>query len=89
MTNTGFELTEEQLSTIGKAGDYLAIITSFSDWCTKNVEIIDLPVTYSIMEDFVKSNEHIIKKINKVFLLNFLTIFLYKKLCFQPILFVK
>ena len=66
MTNTGFELTEEQLSTIGKAGHYVTIITNFSDWCTKNVEIIDLPVIYSIMQDFVKSNEHIIEKINKV-----------------------
>ena len=66
MTNTGFELTEEQLVTIGKAGDYLNIIMNFSEWCTKNVETIDLPETYSIMKDFVKSNEHIIKKINKV-----------------------
>ena len=51
---------------IGKAGTYLETITNFSEWCTKNVETIDLPETYSIMKDFVKSNEHIIKKINKV-----------------------
>ena len=66
MTNTGFELTEEQISTIGKAGDYLAIITNFSDWCTKNVEYIDLPTIHSIMADFVKSNEQIVQRINKV-----------------------
>ncbi|HJT84503.1 MAG TPA: hypothetical protein VJ697_08475 [Nitrososphaeraceae archaeon] len=66
MTNTGFELTEEQVDIIGKAGTYLETITNFSEWCTKNVETIDLPETYSIMKDFVKSNEHIIKKINKV-----------------------
>jgi hypothetical protein len=66
MTNTGFELTENQISMIGKAGEYLNIITNFSDWCTKNVEIIDLPTTHSIMEDFVKSNKHIIERINKV-----------------------
>jgi hypothetical protein len=66
MTNTGFELTEEQVSLIGKAGDYLNIIVNFSEWCTNNVETIDLSATYSIMEDFVKSNEHIIERIKKV-----------------------
>ena len=64
--NTGFELTQEQIDTIGKTASYLGTIGNFADWCSKNVESIDLRESYSIMEDFVKSNEHIIQRIHKV-----------------------
>jgi hypothetical protein len=64
--NTGFELTQEQIDTIGKTASYLDTIGNFVDWCSKNVENIDLRESYSIMEDFVKSSEHIIQRIHKV-----------------------
>ena len=64
--NTGFKLTQEQIDTIGKTASYLGIMGNFVDWCSKNVESIDLRESYSIMEDFVKSSEHIIQRIHKV-----------------------
>ncbi len=64
--NTGFKLTQEQIDTIGKTASYLDTIGNFVDWCSKNVENIDLRESYSIMEDFVKSSEHIIQRIHKV-----------------------
>ena len=64
--NIGFKLTQEQIDTIGKTASYLDTIGNFVDWCSKNVENIDLRESYSIMEDFVKSSEHIIQRIHKV-----------------------
>jgi hypothetical protein len=44
---------------------FVNIITDFLDWCNaKNVKNIDLKKCYYIFEEFVKSNEHIIQKIN-------------------------
>lgn len=57
----------EQLDLItGKTAEYLKIIGDFSDWCAANIveNNIDLKECYYILEDFVKSNEHIIQKIN-------------------------
>ena len=70
--NKGFELThqEEQqiiINTLDKAASYLETIGNFASWSAKNIESINIiKESYYIMEDFVKSNEHIIQKISKI-----------------------
>jgi hypothetical protein len=64
--NTGFELTEEEIQTIEKAALYLHTIGEFANWSANNIRSINLRECYSIMEDFVKSNEHIIQRISKI-----------------------
>jgi hypothetical protein len=46
---------------------YIRTIEDFSHWVTDNMMArIDVKASTSILEDFVKSNEHIIQRINKV-----------------------
>ena len=58
----------EKLATAGeKSALYMRTIDDFAHWVTDNmVSSIDVKECTSILEDFVKSNEHIIKRIDKV-----------------------
>ena len=58
----------EKLATAGeKAAFYIRTIDDFSHWVTANMmSSIDVEECTSILEDFVKTNEHIIHRINKV-----------------------
>jgi hypothetical protein len=61
-----FEITQERIDVIKKAAQYIKIIDDFTGWVDENFYGHNVVPCYYIMEDFVKSNEHIIKKINKV-----------------------
>jgi hypothetical protein len=61
-----FELTQEHIDTIYKAASYIETIGNFASWSANNIRSINIKECYSIMEDFVKSNEYIIQRINKV-----------------------
>lgn len=41
-------------------------IYKFTEWVTENLENLDEEEVNSIYQDFIKSNEHIIEKINKI-----------------------
>ena len=58
----------EKLATAGKkSAFYMRTINDFAHWVTDNmVSTIDVKECTSILEDFVKSNEHIIQRIDKV-----------------------
>ena len=59
----------EKLATAGeKSAFYMRTIEDFAHWVTANMmsTSIDVKECTSILEDFVKSNEHIIQRINKV-----------------------
>ena len=45
---------------------YMKTINDFASWVNANSASIDIEKWYNIYEDFVKSNEHIIQKINEV-----------------------
>jgi hypothetical protein len=64
----GFDGDHEILDKISAATKtsslFLRTITDFTKWCTVNIESIDLEQCHSIFDDFVKSNEHIIQRIN-------------------------
>ena len=45
---------------------YLETINDFASWVNTNSASIDIEKWHDIYEDFVKSNEHIIQKINEV-----------------------
>ena len=71
--NTDFEETILLLNQLGlitdKTSEYIQTITDFSNWCATSIEKeqhhnTELKACYYIFEDFVKSNEHIIQKIN-------------------------
>jgi hypothetical protein len=38
----------------------------FAHWVTDNITNVDVEECISIFEDYIKSNEHIIQRINKV-----------------------
>ena len=61
-----FELTQERIDLIKKAARYLKTIDDFSGFVDENFYGHNVVSYYYIMEDFVKSNEHIIQRINKV-----------------------
>ncbi len=44
----------------------MRIMNDFSIWYNAEHESIDVEECTSILEDFVKSNEHILQRINKV-----------------------
>ena len=59
----------EKLAIAGeKSAFYMRTIEDFAHWVTANMmsTSIDVKECTSILEDFVKSNEHIIQRINKV-----------------------
>jgi hypothetical protein len=64
------EATPEQYEKIVNiektATSFMNTITSFTTWCTANIDIIDVEECTSIYEDFVKSNEHLIQRIYNV-----------------------
>lgn len=45
---------------------YIGTIGDFATWCVDNFDSIDIEESYYIIEDFVKSNEHIVQKISKI-----------------------
>jgi hypothetical protein len=53
-------------TTAKRAALFINTIGEFSKWASANVQNVDLEECHSIYEDFVKSNEHIIAKINKL-----------------------
>ena len=65
------ETTPDQFEKLATAGEksalYMRTIEDFAHWVTANMmSSIDVEECTSILEDFVKSNEHIIQRINKV-----------------------
>jgi hypothetical protein len=64
--NKDFEITQERIDTINRAASYIGTIGDFATWCVDNFDSIDIEESYYIIEDFVKSNEHIVQKISKV-----------------------
>jgi hypothetical protein len=59
----------EKLATAGeKAAFYIRTIDDFSHWVTANImsTSIDVEECTRILEDYIKSNEHIIQRINKI-----------------------
>ena len=65
--NKGFEMAQERIDIIYKAASFMNTIRDFANWCANNYDKdINAEECYYIVEDFVKSNEHIIQKISKV-----------------------
>ena len=66
------ETTPSQFEKLASAGEkaafYIRTIDDFSHWVTANMmsTIIDVEECTSILEDHIKSNEHIIQRIKKV-----------------------
>ena len=65
------ETTPEQFEKLATAGEksafYMRTIDDFAHWVTDNMmSNIDVKECTNILEDFVKSNEPIIQRINKV-----------------------
>ena len=65
------ETTPDQFEKLATAGEksafYMRTIDDFAHWVTDNMmSNIDVKECTSILEEFVKSNEHIIQRINKV-----------------------
>jgi hypothetical protein len=57
----------EKLATVGeKASVYMRTTEDFAHWVTDNITSIDVEECISIFEDYIKSNEPIIQRINKV-----------------------
>ena len=58
----------KKLATAGeKSAFYMRTIDDFAHWVTANMmSSIDVEECTSIFEDYIKSNEHIIQRINKV-----------------------
>ena len=65
-----WERIDEIVDTTQKAVSSLNTIYRYSEWVnnTTNIENLDLEEINSIYEDFIQSNEHLIEKINKIFL---------------------
>jgi hypothetical protein len=49
-----------------KASVYMRTTEDFAHWVTDNITSINVEECISIFEDYIKSNEHIIQRINKV-----------------------
>jgi hypothetical protein len=57
----------EKLAAAGeKAAVYMRTTDDFAHWATDNITSVDVEECLSIFEDYIKSNEHIIQKINNV-----------------------
>ena len=57
----------EKLATAGeKAALYMRTTEDFAHWVTDNITSVDVEECISIFQDYLKSNEHIIQRINKV-----------------------
>jgi hypothetical protein len=57
----------EKLTAAGeKAALYMGTTEDFAHWVTDNITSIDVEECISIFEDYIKSNEHIIQRINKI-----------------------
>jgi hypothetical protein len=66
--NTKNNLTPfEKLAAAGeKAADYMRTTDDFAHWVTDNITSVNVEECISILEDYIKSNEHIIQRINKI-----------------------
>ena len=65
------ETIPDQFEKLANAGEksafYMRTIEDFAHWVTDNMmSNIDVKECTNILEDFVKSNEHIIQRINKI-----------------------
>jgi len=66
------ETTPEKFEKLATAGEktafYIRTIDDFAHWVTANImsTSIDVEECINILEDYIKSNEHIIQRINKV-----------------------
>ena len=57
----------EKLAAAGeKAALYMRTTEDFANWVTNNITSIDAEECISILENYIKSNEHIIQRINKI-----------------------
>jgi hypothetical protein len=57
----------EKLAAAGeKAAVYMRTTDDFAHWVTDNITSVDVEVCLSIFEDYIKSNEHIIQRINNI-----------------------
>jgi hypothetical protein len=57
----------EKLATAGeKAALYMRTTEDFGHWVIDNITRVDVEECISIFQDYLKSNEHIIQRINKV-----------------------
>ena len=68
--NNDFEISEEKINFVDKAAEYMGILEHFANWAGSNINDINVEKTFGIFEDFVKSNDHIIKKIKQLNLEN-------------------
>ena len=70
MINKSFDLTDERIDEIVATADktisYINTIADFSIWVIANIARLDIEEINSLYEDFLKSNEHIIEKIDKI-----------------------
>ena len=71
MTERKDETTPDQFEKLANAGEksafYMRTIEDFAHWVTDNImSNMDVKECTNILEDFVKSNEHIIQRINKI-----------------------
>ena len=62
----GFEITQERIDLMFKGAEYIRTIGDFAKWCDDNFYGNNVIQCYYIFEDVVKSNKHIILKINKL-----------------------
>ena len=60
-----FEITQERIDIIKNAEQYLKQIDDFNGFVDENFYSHNVIPCYYIMEDIVRSNEHIIRKINE------------------------
>jgi hypothetical protein len=57
----------EKLAVVGeKASVYMRTTEDFAHWVTDNITSVNVEECISIFEDYIKRNEHIIQRINKV-----------------------
>jgi hypothetical protein len=57
----------EKLAAAGeKAALYMRTTEDFAHWVTDNITSVNVEECISIFEDYIKSNEQIIQRINKV-----------------------
>ena len=57
----------EKLAAAGeKVAVYMRTTEDFAHWVTDNITSIDVEECISIFEDYIKSNEQIIERINKI-----------------------